>query len=107
MVYCSRCGTQNDEHAKYCQNCGHSLQGKHHEDEWDRQCEESCHGSHGFPVFWGIIIILIGLWIIVEFVIKNIPGIPDWLTNFPIWGLFALIIGIFIIMFGVRVLSKK
>ena len=46
---------------------------KDYEKEWENRCEEDCAGGkHGRPpIFWGIIVILFGLWILFEFVLKN------------------------------------
>lgn len=109
MTYCPKCGKKNDDDAEYCSKCGATLKSvkDSHEKEWDNRCEEECQGGKGGPpIFWGIIIILVGLWIIFEFVLKRIEGVPTWVLEFPFWGIFALIIGIFIILWGVRVLSR-
>jgi len=110
VVYCSKCGKKNDDGAEFCSKCGASLVGKAKgsDKEWDDRCEEECHGGgRGWPFFWGIIIILVGLWIIFEFVLKNIAGLPSWVQNFPFWGIFALLVGVMIILWGLRVISKQ
>jgi uncharacterized membrane protein YvbJ len=110
MVYCTKCGTKNEEDAKFCTKCGASLAGSKEgrEKEWDNRCEEECHGGRrGAPIFWGIIIILVGLWVIFEFALKNIPGIPSYVSEFPFWGIFALVVGLFIIIWGLRLVSRR
>ncbi|MBU0497645.1 MAG: zinc-ribbon domain-containing protein, partial [Candidatus Thermoplasmatota archaeon] len=51
MVYCSQCGTQNEEDAHFCKTCGHVLTpGLNHRDrEWDNRCEQDCAGKNNFP----------------------------------------------------------
>ena len=113
MAYCAKCGKKNEDDAEYCSKCGTSLTGtkKDYEKDWEKRCEEECAGGkHGAPVFWGIIVILIGLWIIFEFVLKNIgvlEGLPSWIQNFEFWWLIALVIAIAIILTGIRMIAKK
>jgi uncharacterized membrane protein YvbJ len=113
MVYCSKCGQKNDDGAEYCSKCGESLKGKPKkgEDEWEKRCEDECAGGkHGAPIFWGIVVILIGLWILFEFVIKNVidtSDLPVWIRNFEFWWIIALVIAIAIILTGFRMISRK
>jgi hypothetical protein len=106
MVYCSKCGKKNEEDAEFCSKCGASLKGKPY--EWERHCEEECPGGkHGAPLFWGIVLILIGLWVIFEFVLKRISGLPVWIYTFEFWWIFALLIGICIIFVGLRMIIRR
>ena len=116
MVYCAKCGIQNDDDAIYCKSCGAPLHGSRHDHdrERDRRCEEECAGGksgRGWAMFWGIIIILIGLAIIFEVVVKNyLANQITWLawTKTSDFGwIFAAVIAIFIIFFGIRVISRK
>ena len=113
MVYCSKCGKKNGDDAEFCAKCGASLTGskKDREKEWENRCEEECAGGkRGTPWFWGIIVILIGLWIIFEFVLKNIEGLPEslaWIKDFEFWWVFALLIGAAIIISGIRIITRK
>jgi len=112
MVYCSKCGKKNEDDAEFCAKCGASLTGvKVSEKEWDKRCDEECHGGgRGGAIFWGIIIILVGLWIIFEFVLKNIAEtVPalKWVETFPFFWIFALVIGVFVIAWGIRIVSKR
>jgi len=113
MVYCSKCGKKNEEDAEFCNKCGAPLNGtkKDYEKEWDKRCEEECAGGkhHGPPIFWGIVVVLIGLWVIFEFVLKNLDfeWIPAWVDTFPFVLVFAALIGIVIIISGIRMITKK
>ena len=70
MTYCSKCGTKNDDDSEFCKKCGLSLKGtkKDMEKEWEKKCEEECPlgGKRGAPIFWAILLVLIGLVIIFE-----------------------------------------
>lgn len=106
MAYCSQCGTKNEDTATFCKKCGVSLSGikKDYEKERDQRCEEECiGGGKGFSIFWGIIIILIGLWVIFEFVLKNMGIVSG---DFPFWSIFIFAIGILVILWGFRIITK-
>lgn len=109
MVYCPRCGTQNPEGALYCNNCGASLTTGRMEQEKGREdrCGEECSGRSKIGIwFWGTIIVLIGLWFIFEFGVKNISGLPDWVYTLE-WGwIFGVVIGIAILAAGINVIVK-
>ena len=113
MAYCAKCGKKNEDDAEYCSKCGAPLTGskRDYEKDWDKRCEEECAGGkHGAPIFWGIIIILIGLVIIFEVVLKNIEGLPpvlSWIYTFEFGWLFALLIAIAIIITGLRIMTRK
>lgn len=114
MVYCSKCGKKNEDDAEYCNQCGASLtpSKKEIEKEWEDRCERDCEGGggKGSSFLWGAIVIIIGLWIIFEFVLKNIgalEGMPGWIQDFEFWWVVALIIGIAIISSGIRMVTRK
>lgn len=115
MVYCAKCGTQNEDDATYCKSCGNSLHGPKygHEKDRDQRCEEECAGgknNRGWAMFWGVIIILVGLAILFELVLKQMAPRYAWLSwvNTVEWSwIFAAVIAIFIIIFGIRVISRK
>jgi uncharacterized membrane protein YvbJ len=107
MVYCAKCGTKNEEDAKFCKKCGASLSGIDKEHYKDDDCV--CSGSKQnplVPVFWGIVVILIGLYIVVTFVIPQ-TYLPKELYDFSFGGLILLIFAIGIILTGFRILTKK
>ena len=105
MVYCSKCGNKNDEEAKYCMKCGTSLSDIKHEGYKDDDCV--CEGNNRnplVPIFWGIAVILIGLWIIFQFVIPS--NYLSSLQDFSFCGLVLLIIALAIILTGIRIMTK-
>jgi uncharacterized membrane protein YvbJ len=115
MTYCQKCGTKNDDDAEFCKKCGATLKGdkKSVEKEWDKKCDQECQqgpAGRGWGIFWGIIIILVGLWIIFEFVLKKIEDLPpalEWIHTFPFGLIIAVVVGIFVIIFGLRILGKR
>ena len=107
MAYCAKCGTKNEDDAEFCKKCGASLTGKEKKHEKDDDCV--CSGSKQnplVPVFWGIVVILIGLWIVFSFVIPR-SYLPAGLQDFSVCGLITLVIAIAIILTGFRILTKK
>ena len=115
MVYCQKCGTKNDDDAEFCKKCATSLKGTTtvQKKARDDKCEEECAVGESSPfskLFWGIIIILFGLWIIFSVVIPNTEladKLPSWLINFEFWWLIGLIIAIAIIITGIRIMVRK
>lgn len=119
MVYCSECGTENEEATDTCVKCGAKLRvprvksleerieegaeefgkraeewgesfGKHAEDE----CFSLPHGGTIFGIIIGIIIILLGI---------------SWLAgiNLPFWSLVLVIFGVLILSGAVYSLTRK
>ncbi|UCF12360.1 MAG: zinc-ribbon domain-containing protein [Thermoplasmatales archaeon] len=107
MAYCTKCGTKNEDDAEFCKKCGASLTGVKKEHEKDDDCV--CSGSKQnplVPVFWGIVVILFGLWIVFSFIIPR-DYLPAGLQEFSFWGLILLIIAVAVILTGFRILTKK
>jgi len=118
MVYCTKCGTKNEEDAVVCVKCGTNLEvsrekrlerrakewgeqfGKRTEEwgeQFGRRAEEECfglpHGGAIVGIIIGIIIIVVGLsWV---------PGLipPDVreATEPYFWALIIIVVGILII----------
>jgi hypothetical protein len=105
MTYCPKCGKQNEDDATYCNDCGAPLSGiqKESEKEW----EECVGGPRYAPYVWGLILVLIGMAILIEGALKNMKGLPNWIYQIDIGWIFALIIGLVIIIAGIRTIFKK
>jgi len=114
MAYCPKCGTQNEEEAVFCKNCGAPLRAT--PDDYRRQreqrCEEECGGgpgNHAWRIFWGVIIILIGVVIFFEVVLKEwaktMPSLA-WVNSTEWTWVFGGVVAIFIILLGIRVLTR-
>jgi uncharacterized membrane protein YvbJ len=105
MTYCSKCGNKNEDDAKFCAKCGSSLIKIRYESYKDDDCV--CEGNNRnpfVPIFWGITVILIGLWIIFQFVLPN--NYLSSLQDFSFCGLILLIIALAIILTGFRIITK-
>ena len=65
MVYCPKCGTQNEDAAQYCVKCGANLQtGTYASRTYERKrMEQECFGlPHGGAIFGLVIGIIILIW---------------------------------------------
>jgi hypothetical protein len=115
VVYCTNCGTQNNDDAKYCTNCGRNLAVSLEErvergvEEWGdgigRQTKDECFGlPHGGVIaglLIGIIIIIVGL----SFVPGLIPPEIREATEPYFWAIIVIIFGILIVagaLYGLR-----
>ena len=84
MVYCTKCGAQNDEDADHCSSCGASLKVTRREkrgweeeivvraeefgeraESWGRNMEDECFGLPGgdsiIGILFGLMIVLLGV----------------------------------------------
>ena len=106
MTYCPKCGKQNEDDATYCNKCGASLSGTLK--EFNKERADECFGGPRYaPIVWGAILVLIGLAILIEGVLKNIKGLPAWIYQVDFGLVFALIIGLLLIIIGIRKLAKR
>jgi len=108
MAYCPRCGKQNPDDAKYCNNCGADLAtggGSYRRRDEDR-CNEECSRGRSGLLVWGIIVVIIGIGIIISAIANFWPGAPSWLTSFEWWWLILIIVGALILAAGVRMLTR-
>ena len=110
MVYCSKCGTKNDDKALYCVKCGVKLDGS--KKTWDQQLDEGAeefgkrmeewgenfgkqfeegecfglvYGGLAFGLAIGILIIIVG--------ILTLAGIEFW-SSF--WAIAMIMFGVLI-----------
>ena len=68
MVYCSKCGKQNEDDVDFCVDCGVAIHPERNSRKWDvrgKRKEDECFGLPGggaiVGLFIGIIIIIVGL----------------------------------------------
>lgn len=99
MVYCTKCGTKNEEDAVVCVKCGSPLYaGPRPFRRFERAAEEECfgipHGGAVVGIVIGLIIILAGLsWFLAPYV------------RIEIWPIVVVIFGILIVigaLYGLR-----
>ncbi len=107
MVYCSRCGTQNDDKAVHCSNCGAPLYsvGQNYrgsEREHYRRVEGECFGLPNGGLIaglvFGVIIILVGLTLFLQ----NTYGF-----SVDVWPFIIIIFGVLLLIGGLYQISRK
>ena len=107
MTYCSKCGKQNPDDAKYCNYCSTPLMGGRPRRDPGKECEEDCGGSgRSMGWLWGIVVIVIGLWIFLQLGLSNVEGF-EFLEDWEFWWIIPVIIGILIISEGIRMITKS
>jgi len=94
LVYCTKCGTENDEDATECKNCGALLKPpayRYRRDDWD--FDDDCFGGRRrgtWPMIIGIFLIILGATSLLEDVF--------WWASFDfLWPLFIIAIGVLIV----------
>ena len=100
MVYCTKCGTKNEEDAAVCAKCGASLVGplawrreRGRREKQEQECFGLPHGGLLVGVIIGIVIILVGL--------SQVPGlIPSEVSDVTeplFWPAIMIVFGILIV----------
>jgi uncharacterized membrane protein YvbJ len=94
LVYCSKCGTENEENALECKNCGASMKPpayRHRRNDWDM--ENDCFGGRSrtaWPMLIGVFLIILGASTLLDDVF--------WWASFDtLWPLFIIAIGVLIV----------
>lgn len=106
MVYCSKCGTKNDDTAVVCTNCGATLQtGTYASRRYERRrAEQECFGlPHGGAIVGiaiGVIVLIWGFTILAQ---------QTGLITQPIdiWPIALIIVGILVIVGAIYGLSRR
>ncbi len=126
LVYCTKCGTKNEEDAKYCSKCGANLEVSREKiferraeewgeefgrraEEWGEQfgkrAEKECfglpHGGAIFGLFIGIIIILAGTILILQEKGVLVEGLD------VLWPFFVIIFGILFVAGAIYTLTRR
>ena len=110
MAYCAKCGNQNPDESLYCSKCGASLHGPVpvRGREWDNRCEDECAGGRrGASVFWGIVVILIGVGIAGWALNEGGVELPDWATGQNFALVFGLVVAAAIIVSGLAIILRR
>lgn len=101
MVYCWKCGAENDDEAVNCKSCGASLRPPIRRVHRRRYEDDLCFGQRRkFPligVFFGLLLILAG-------VISLLEGLVWWASWERLWPFVVILFGLLII---VGALSKR
>lgn len=110
MTYCSKCGNQNPEGAEFCNRCGAPLGARpiHYDKDWDKRCEDECAGGKkGASIFWGIVVILIGLAVIFWVLDESNVELPTWLQDINFGLILGIVIAIALIVTGITIIVKR
>jgi len=106
MVYCTKCGTKNEDTALVCIKCGASLEtGTYVSRRQERRrAEEECFGlPHGGIIIGLVIGVIILLWGAFQ-----LAGQMKWITTVPEIGPFIIIIfGLLIVLGALYRLSRR
>jgi hypothetical protein len=104
MVYCPKCGTQNEDTAEYCVKCGANLQtGTYASRRYERRkMEKECFGlPHGGAIFGLVIGVIILLW-----GFSTLAQHMGWMSQgFDLWYIVIIIFGVLLIagaIYGMR-----
>ena len=105
MVVCPKCGTKNEEDAKYCAQCGANLEtGAYPSRRYKRRREEECFG---IPRGGTIVGLAIGAIIIIWGLIMFLEQAKMISTSVEIWPIAAIIFGIVILVGALYGLSRR
>jgi len=106
LVYCSKCGTKNEDTATYCVKCGMSLQtGTTESRQYERRRAESeCFGlPHGGAIAGIVIGALILFWGLYMF--GQQQGLIS--TNIEFWWVVIIVLGILMIAGGIYRTTRR
>jgi len=111
MVVCPKCGTKNEEDAKYCAQCGANLEtGAYPSRRYKRKREEECFGiPRGGTVVGlaiGVIIIISGLIMLLRAMLPDLPE-GHWIRTLDIGPFAVVIFGILILVGALYGLSRR
>lgn len=110
MVYCTKCGTKNDDEAELCSNCKAPLKaavlkrsraqgecfGSNERDNHENECFGLPYGGAIAGIIFGFIIVIIGLAILSD--------LPIWTY---LWPLMIVILGVLIIAGALYGMSRE
>jgi len=106
MVYCTKCGTKNEDTAAVCTNCGASLQtGTYTSRKYERRrAEQECFGlPHGGAIVGIAIGVLIVFW-----GLTTLAQQSGWISQtVEVWPFALIILGILVIAGAIYGLSRR
>jgi uncharacterized membrane protein YvbJ len=97
MVYCSKCGTQNDDSNRICSNCGSPLytvgekysgSEREHYRRVERECFGIPNGTMIVTIIIGAIVILWGLSVLLD----------TYNLHIEVWPIILVVIGLLLIV---------
>ena len=106
MVYCSKCGTQNEDTAEYCAKCGANLQtGTQASRRYERKkAEKECFGlPHGGTILGLVIGVIVLLW-----GIFTLADTMNWIDRTPdLWFIILIIFGVLLIAGAIYGITRR
>jgi len=106
VVYCSKCGTKNEDSAVSCVKCGASLQTGTVATRWAerRKAEQECfglpQGGAIAAIVFGVIVLIFGVFLLLQQA-GVIVG-----ASFP-WFLLAIIFGVLMVAGAIYTMSRS
>ena len=110
MVYCPRCGNQNPDASEFCNKCGAPLRPPvmGMQKQRDERCEEECAGgSKGASVFWGVVVIIIGIAVAFWALSEGGMMMPTWVSSSNFVMLIGIIVAIALVVTGISIIVKR
>ena len=106
MVYCSKCGNQNDDRAEYCSKCGANLQTgtqasrRYRRKKAEQECFGLPHGGSIVGLAIGIIVLLWGVFTLADSM--------NWIEQTPsLWFVILIIFGVLLITGAIYGISRR
>ncbi len=113
MPYCQNCGTKNEEGVEFCSNCQQPLydtrrrrtrhDGCYGEEREEQECFGLPHGGIIFGIFFGLILLIAG----VVLILQNVLGIPVNVNGQLIGPVVLIAIAILIIAGAIYQLGRR
>lgn len=98
MVYCTKCGTKNEDNVKVCAKCNEPLVGRPHVKRERRQKESECFGLPNGGLIAGLVIgLLIVLW--------GLTSVLD--IDLPFWSFIIIIFGTLMVAGALYSMGRK
>jgi ribosomal protein L40E len=94
MVYCNRCGAENDEEADVCVKCGASLGATVHRVRRRDYKSDMCFGRRGGTPLLGL---LFGLMILLWGLSSLMGGMFRWMRVYNLWPILIIVLGLMIL----------
>ncbi len=94
MVYCNKCGAENDEEADVCAKCGASLGATVHRVRRRDYESDMCFGRRGGTPILGL---LFGLMILLWGLSNLMGGMFRWMRVYNLWPILIIVLGLVII----------
>ena len=114
MVYCTRCGQLNDDEAGFCKNCSKPIEEVKdwRKGEWDKEWKQRFEDNHrskmyDLSILLGVLLVTIGIWLIIEFVVNSFQGMPDRVYDIRAWMMIPFAAALFIIAYTVKLANNR